>query len=171
MPEKFIWRTAVAVHCLPRIVLFASVIHKYYKNTEIGKRYTSTTWWFGLLNLLNCILQVVENGGLITLSYVSSTDNLGKIFSNSILVTRNVIFTKSSSSLSWMVTKRCILFILLYCILFYYFLKFFSAVHEGSFIIFTLCAMLYMLLSCILFWLTANKPMNVQVQSKLVNKM
>ena len=80
MPEKFIWRTAVAVHCLPRTVLFASVIHKYYKNTEIGKRYTSTTWWFGLLNLLNYILQVVENGGLITLSYVSSTDNLGKIF-------------------------------------------------------------------------------------------
>ena len=80
MPEKFIWRTTIAVHCLPRIVLFASVIHKYYKNTELGRRYTSTTWWFGPLNLLNCISQVVENGGLITLSYISSSDNLGKIF-------------------------------------------------------------------------------------------
>ena len=86
MPEKFIWRTTIAVHCLPRIVLFALVIHKYYKNTEIGKRYTSTTWWFGLLNLLNCILQVVENGGLITLSYLSSTDNLGKIFYKAIML-------------------------------------------------------------------------------------
>ena len=86
MPEKFIWRTAVAVHCLPRIVLFASVIHKYYKNTELGRRYNSVTWWFGPLNLLNCISQVVENGALITLTYVSSTDNLGKIFSSSILV-------------------------------------------------------------------------------------
>ena len=80
MPEKFIWRTAIAVHCLPHIVLFASVIHKYFENTELGRRYTKTTWWFRPLNLLNCILQVVENGALITLSYVSSTDNLGKIF-------------------------------------------------------------------------------------------
>ena len=100
MPEMFIWRTAIAVHCLPHIVLFASVIRKYFENTELGRRYNSTTWWFGSLNLVNCILQVVENVALITLSYVSSTDNLGKILSNSIHVTRKVIFTKSSSSLS-----------------------------------------------------------------------
>ena len=87
MPEKFIWRTAIALHCLPCIVLSVSVIHKYYKNTELGRRYNSATWWFGPLNLLNCISHLGENGALITLSYISSTDNLGKIFSNSIHVT------------------------------------------------------------------------------------
>ena len=101
MPEKFIWRTAIALHCLPCIVLnSASLIHKYYKNTELGRRYNSGTWWFGPLNLLNGILQIVEIGALITLSYISSTDNLGKIFSKSIHVTRTMIYTKSSSSLS-----------------------------------------------------------------------
>ena len=80
MPEKFIWRTTVAVHCLPRIVLFSSVIDKYYKSTSLGAQYSSTTWWFGPLNLLNCISQVVENGAIMAVSYISSTDNFGKIF-------------------------------------------------------------------------------------------
>ena len=57
--------------------------------------------------------------------------------------------------------------------LFYYLLFFVlvvSAVHEVSFIVFTVCAMLYMFLSCVLFWLTANKPMNAEVHNKLVNQ-
>ena len=80
MPERFIWRTTVAVHCLPRIVLFSSVVDKYYKNTPLGTQYSSTMWWFGPLNLLNCISQVVENVALMAVGYISSTDNLGKIF-------------------------------------------------------------------------------------------
>ena len=80
MPEKFIWRVGIALHCLPRILLFPPVIHKHYKNTQLGRRYNSTTWWFGPLNFLSCISQVVENGALMTLTYVSSTDNFGKIF-------------------------------------------------------------------------------------------
>lgn len=112
MPEKFIWRVGIALHCLPRIVLFPPVILKHYKNTQLGRRYNSTTWWFGPLSLLSCISEVVENGALMTLTYISSTDNF--------------------------------------------------AVHEYSFIVFMVCAMLYMFLSCILFWLTANKPMSAE---------
>ncbi|XP_078369876.1 acyltransferase PGAP2-like [Oculina patagonica] len=112
MPEKFIWRIGIALHCLPRIFLFPFIIHKHYKETQLGRRYNLTTWWFGPLNLLNCILQVVENGGLLTLTYISSTDN--------------------------------------------------ADVHEAGFIVFMVCTMLYMFLSCILSWLTANKPMNTE---------
>ncbi|KAL9973905.1 hypothetical protein ACROYT_G020413 [Oculina patagonica] len=112
MPEKFIWRVGIALHCLPRIFLFPFIIHKHYKETQSGRRNNLTTWWFWPLNLLNCILQVVENGALLTLTYISSTDNFD--------------------------------------------------VHEASFIVFMVCAMLYMLLSCILSWSTANKPMNTE---------
>ena len=80
MPEKFIWRVGIALHCLPRLFLFPPIIHKHYKETQSGRRYNLTTWWFGLLNLLNCISQVVENGALLTLTYISSTDNFGKLF-------------------------------------------------------------------------------------------
>ena len=79
MPEKFIWRVGIALHCLPRILLFPPVILKHYKNPQFGRRYNSTTWWFGPLNLLSCISQVLENGALMTLTYISSTDNFGKI--------------------------------------------------------------------------------------------
>lgn len=79
MPEKFIWRTTMAVNCFSRIVLFSTVIHKYYKNTQLGRQYSLTSRLFGPLNLLNCVSHVVENVALMTLSYVSSTDNLGKI--------------------------------------------------------------------------------------------
>ena len=93
MPEKFIWRTTVAVHCLPRIVLFSSVIHKYYKNTQLGWRYSLTTWWFGPLNFLNCISQVVENGALMVVGYISSTDHLGKIFTRNVTCEIVLLFT------------------------------------------------------------------------------
>lgn len=86
MPEKFIWRVGIALHCLPRILLFPPVIHKHYKNTQLGRRYNLTTWWFGPLNFLSCISQVVENGALMTLTYVSSTDNFGKIFCESCFI-------------------------------------------------------------------------------------
>ena len=80
MLEQFIWRVGIALHCLPRFILFPLIIHRHYKETQSGRRYNLTTWWFGPLNLLTCILQVVENGALLTLSYVSSTENLGKFY-------------------------------------------------------------------------------------------
>ena len=80
MPEKFIWRMGIALHCLPRIILFPPAIHKHYRSTQSGRKYNLTTWWFWLLNLVTCILQVVENGALLTLTFISSTDNFGKSY-------------------------------------------------------------------------------------------
>ncbi len=79
MPEKFIWRVGIALHCLPPIFISPTIFYKHYKETQSGRRYNLTTWWFWPLNVINCILQVVENGALLTLTYVSSTDNLGKV--------------------------------------------------------------------------------------------
>ena len=78
MPEKFIWQMGIALHCLPRIILFPPAFHKHYRSTQSGRKYNLTTWWFWLLNLVTCILQVVENGALLTLTFISSTDNFGK---------------------------------------------------------------------------------------------
>ena len=89
MPEKFIWRIGIALHCLPRIFLFPTAIHKHYKDT--GRKYNLTTWWFGPLNLLACISQVVENGALLTLTYISSTDNFGMVF-----VTKHYFYRNSN---------------------------------------------------------------------------
>ena len=79
MPEKFIWRVGIALHCLPRILIMPYGLYKSYKNTWLGRKYNSTTWWFGPLNLLNSLLHLVENGALMTLTYISSTDNFGKL--------------------------------------------------------------------------------------------
>lgn len=78
MPEKFIWSLGIALQCLPRIVLFPLALHKYYRSTQLGQKYHSTTSWFWLLNLVAYILQIVENGALLTLTFISSTDNFGK---------------------------------------------------------------------------------------------
>ncbi|CAH3115071.1 hypothetical protein pdam_00006730 [Pocillopora damicornis] len=109
MPERFIWRVGIALHCLPRILIMPYSLHKHYKNTQLGRKYSSTTWWFSLLNFVNGALHLVENGALLTLTYISSTDNFD--------------------------------------------------VHEGSFIVFMASAILFMLLTCILFRLTATQPM------------
>ena len=82
MPEKFIWRVGIALHCLPRVLVMPYALHKYFKNTLSGIKYNSTTWWFWLLNLAASILHLVENGALITLTYISSTDNFGKVQNN-----------------------------------------------------------------------------------------
>lgn len=78
MPEKYIWRVGIALHCLPRILVMPYSLHKYFKNTLAGRKYDSTTWWFWLLNLSAAVLNLVENGALITLTYVSSIEHFGK---------------------------------------------------------------------------------------------
>ena len=78
MPEKYIWRVGIALHCLPRILVMPYSLHKYFKNTLAGRNYDSTTWWFWLLNLSATVSHLVENGALITLTYVSSTEHFGK---------------------------------------------------------------------------------------------
>lgn len=109
MPEKFIWRVGIALHCLPRVLVMPYYLQKYFKNTTTGRKYNLETWWFGLLNLSASLLHLVENGALITLTYISSTDN--------------------------------------------------HDVHESAFIAFMACSMLFMLLWCVLFKLSASRPM------------
>ena len=79
MPEKFIWRVGIALHCLPRIILATCLLHNHHKNSQSGRVYNSTTWWFKWLNRLASVLNTVENGALLTLTYVSSSENFGKI--------------------------------------------------------------------------------------------
>lgn len=78
MPERFIWRVGIALHCLPRILIMPYSLHEHYKNTQLGRKYSSTTWWFSFLNFVNGALHLVENGALLTLTYISSTDNFGE---------------------------------------------------------------------------------------------
>ncbi|XP_068721017.1 post-GPI attachment to proteins factor 2-like [Montipora capricornis] len=108
MPERFIWRVGIALHCLPRIAIVPYSLHKYFK-AAADKKYNLKTWWFWLLNLSASLLHLLENGALITLTYISSNDN--------------------------------------------------RDVHEASFIGFMVCSMVFMLLWCVLFKLTASQPM------------
>ena len=78
MPEMFIWRVAIALHCFPRILLLPSAIHKHYTNTQSGRIYHLTTWWFKPLNFLNYILEIIENGALLSMTYISSVENHGE---------------------------------------------------------------------------------------------
>ena len=79
MPEKFIWRVGIALHCLPRVLVVPYSLHKHFKNTQAGRKYNLKTWWFWVVNLTASVLHLAENGALITLTYISSTDNYGKI--------------------------------------------------------------------------------------------
>ena len=79
MPEKFIWRVGIALHCLPRVLIVPYWLHKHFKNTQAGRKYNLKTWWFWVVNLTASVLHLAENGALITLTYISSTDNYGKI--------------------------------------------------------------------------------------------
>ena len=79
MPEKFIWNIGIPLHSLPRITLFPAAFHKYYRSTSSGQQYNLTTWWFWILNLAAYIVQVVQNGALLTLTFISSSDNFGKL--------------------------------------------------------------------------------------------
>ncbi|XP_029205857.2 post-GPI attachment to proteins factor 2-like [Acropora muricata] len=112
MPERFIWNLGIALHCLPRIILFPAAFYEHYRSTQSGRKYNLTTWWFWLLNLFTNISQVVENGALLTLTFITSTDNF--------------------------------------------------VIHETSFIVFMVCAMFYMFLSCILFKFTTVEPMSIE---------
>lgn len=120
-PEKFIWHIGIALHCLPRILLFPAAVHKHYQSTLSGRKHNLTTWWFWLLNLLTNISQVVENGALLTLTYISSSDNFD--------------------------------------------------VHEGSFIVFMVCSMIYMFFSCVLLKLTSSQPITTEEHGFLKRKV
>ena len=72
-PQKYIWRIGIALHSLPRLAN-AFTYYYYYVASLSGQ----ATPMFNLLNKLNTGLHTVENFALLTLTYVSSTENYGK---------------------------------------------------------------------------------------------
>uniref|UniRef100_A0A8W8KWQ8 CWH43-like N-terminal domain-containing protein n=1 Tax=Magallana gigas TaxID=29159 RepID=A0A8W8KWQ8_MAGGI len=69
-PQKYIWRICIALHAAPRF-LFAFAYFGYYTSFHVGPRNTL----YKNLARLCVFLHVLENTALVTLTYVSSTDN------------------------------------------------------------------------------------------------
>ncbi|XP_048774040.2 post-GPI attachment to proteins factor 2-like isoform X2 [Ostrea edulis] len=69
-PQKYIWRICIALHAAPRL-LFAFSYFGYYTSFHVGKYSTL----YKHLARLCVFLHVVEISALVTLTYVSSTDN------------------------------------------------------------------------------------------------
>ncbi|XP_052719296.1 uncharacterized protein LOC128191245 [Crassostrea angulata] len=69
-PQKYIWRICIALHAAPRF-LFAFSYFGYYTSFHVGPRNTL----YKNLARLCVFLHVLENTALVTLTYVSSTDN------------------------------------------------------------------------------------------------
>lgn len=72
-PQRFIWRFVIALHTIPRIQIahvyyayFISILPKWQKSTV----------------LVNCLLNLVEVLSLFGLTFISSTDNYSKLYSN-----------------------------------------------------------------------------------------
>ncbi|XP_020900360.2 post-GPI attachment to proteins factor 2-like [Exaiptasia diaphana] len=69
-PEKYIWRFGIGYHSSIRI-LFTIVEYQVLRSRCIGKT-TGLYKWFTMINAVLCF---VENLALVTLTYVSSSDN------------------------------------------------------------------------------------------------
>lgn len=69
LPQKYIWRVAIALHTIPRIKI-AFVYFVYF--TSILVKHT------GNLIRLNCALNLIEIFSLFGLTFISSTENYGK---------------------------------------------------------------------------------------------
>lgn len=82
-PQKYIWRICIALHAAPRF-LFAFAYFGYYTSFHVGPRNSL----YKNLARLCVFLHVLENTALVTLTYVSSTDNYGK-------------FEKAKTKLKW----------------------------------------------------------------------
>lgn len=91
-PQKYIWRICIALHAAPRF-LFAFAYFGYYTSFHVGPRNTL----YKNLARLCVFLHVLENTALVTLTYVSSTDNYGK-------------FEKAKTKLKWILNY-------MYCLL------------------------------------------------------
>ncbi|KAI0212481.1 Post-GPI attachment to proteins factor 2 [Lamellibrachia satsuma] len=69
-PQRYIWRICIALHCWPRF-LGAIVYRNYYLSYQVYE-------WrlvYNLLANLACLLNIVENFALVTLTYISSSEN------------------------------------------------------------------------------------------------
>ncbi|ESO93780.1 hypothetical protein LOTGIDRAFT_104682 [Lottia gigantea] len=69
-PQKYIWRICIALHCGPRFFIAISY-YKFHTSRNVGTHKTI----YKCLVVLNTVLHIMELIGLITLSYVSSTEN------------------------------------------------------------------------------------------------
>ncbi|XP_047119126.1 post-GPI attachment to proteins factor 2-like [Schistocerca piceifrons] len=65
-PQRYVWRTAIAVHALPRL-LVAKMYHRYYQSVLYPGIH--------FLAAIACWLNVMENLALIGLTFISSAEN------------------------------------------------------------------------------------------------
>ncbi|XP_078683601.1 acyltransferase PGAP2-like isoform X1 [Branchiostoma floridae x Branchiostoma belcheri] len=68
-PERYIWRTGIALHSAPRYMV-TLMYYNFYRS-----RSATPAVWYQLLYKLTCLLNVVEVSSLVVLTYVSSTEN------------------------------------------------------------------------------------------------
>lgn len=70
-PEKYIWRFCIAYHCMPRTVLHTSVYWNQYQDWAAEIDSPLYKWAIRATSLLH----VIENLSLVTLTFVSSSEN------------------------------------------------------------------------------------------------
>ncbi|XP_066287202.1 post-GPI attachment to proteins factor 2-like isoform X3 [Branchiostoma lanceolatum] len=68
-PERYIWRTGIALHTAPRYMV-TLMYYNFHRN-----RSATPSVWYQLLYKLTCLLNIVEVSSLVVLTYVSSTEN------------------------------------------------------------------------------------------------
>ncbi|MBN3300156.1 acyltransferase PGAP2 isoform X2 [Amia ocellicauda] len=66
-PERYIWRFCIGLHSAPRFMIALAYLNFYRIHLSSRRIYL-------LLNYLNLIFSVLENVGLLLLTYVSSTE-------------------------------------------------------------------------------------------------
>ena len=74
-PQRYIWRVCIALHIAPRIVV--SILYYNYYTSALK----NAGGWVKPLAGFAAVLHFLENMSLITLSYVSSTENYGAFIS------------------------------------------------------------------------------------------
>ncbi|XP_063222761.1 post-GPI attachment to proteins factor 2-like [Bacillus rossius redtenbacheri] len=65
-PQKYVWKTAIAIHAGPRF-LVARMYYKYYQKVLFE--------WIHFLAAIACWLNVLENMALIGLTFITSSEN------------------------------------------------------------------------------------------------
>jgi len=70
-PQRYIWRIAIALHIAPRVVV-SILYYNFYTHSTLNHH---TPGWVQPLAGAAALLHFLENMSLLTLSYVSSTEN------------------------------------------------------------------------------------------------
>ena len=92
-PERYIWRFSIAFHCIPRLVLISMVYWNQYAKWAV----TVKNSLFNMLYKITVILHVLENVCLVSLTFVSSTENYkiheASFISFMVFATFHMVFT------------------------------------------------------------------------------